>query len=91
MAPRTFSQTTSPGRMVAIASRICTHKLERVPSVMPARLPACDRSWQGLPPAMMSTCPRRAAQSILVTSPRLGAFGNRWASTLRGPGSMSAT
>lgn len=30
--------------MVATASRIATHRLERVPWLMPARLPAWDKS-----------------------------------------------
>ena len=73
-APATFSQTTKLGLMVAMASRMDTHKLERVPSVMPARRPAWLRSWQGEPPLMMSTR-GTVAQSMLVMSPRLGASG----------------
>jgi hypothetical protein len=54
--------------MVAIASRIWTHRFERVPSFMPLRFPAALRSWQGVPPLMMSTG-STAAQSIFVISP----------------------
>lgn len=60
--------------MVAIASRIATQRLERVPSVMPFRAPAVERSWQGDPPVMMSTG-SIADQSIFVTSPRFGTWG----------------
>ena len=73
-----------------MASLIWTHKLERVPSVIPARRPALDKSWQGLPPAMMSTG-STVDQSIVVMSPRFGASGNRWASTLHAPLSISDT
>jgi hypothetical protein len=38
---------------MAIASRICTHRFERVPSVMPRRFPAAERSWHGVPPLMI--------------------------------------
>jgi hypothetical protein len=51
-----------------MASRICTHRFERVPSVMPARCPAWERSWQGVPPLMMSGL-GMAAQSMAVMSP----------------------
>ena len=76
--------------MVAIASRIWTHRFDRVPSVIPARLPAVLRSVQGEPPAMMSTG-STSAQLMVVMSPRFGASGNRWASTLHAPLSMSDT
>ncbi len=39
---------------------------------------------------MMSTR-GTVAQSMVVMSPRLGASGNRWASTLQAPGSISDT
>ena len=65
---------TSEGRMVSTASHIAAHRPERVPSFMPARFPACERSWQGEPPVMMSTG-STADQSILVTSPWFGASG----------------
>ena len=60
--------------MVAMASRMEAHRLDRVPSVMPARRPAWLRSWHGDPPVMMSTG-STAAQSTRVMSPRLGTPG----------------
>jgi hypothetical protein len=53
---------------MAIASRMFTHRFERVPSVMPLRFPAALRSWQGVPPLMMSAC-SMLAQSMAVMSP----------------------
>lgn len=53
--------------MISTAERIAPHRFERVPSVMPARRPARDTSWQGNPPVMMSTG-STAAQSTAVTS-----------------------
>ena len=69
---------------------MATHRFERVPSVMPARRPAWDTSWQGDPPAMMSTG-STAVQSTAVTSPRFGTPGKRSARILEGAGSNSAT
>ena len=57
-----------------MASRMDSHRLERVPGVMPARRPAMLRSWQGEPPLMMSTG-STVDQSTLVMSPKLGASG----------------
>lgn len=54
--------------MVAMASRMDSQRLERVPSVMPRRAPARLRSWQGEPPLMMSTG-GTVVQSTAVTSP----------------------
>jgi hypothetical protein len=54
--------------MAAIASRICTQRFERVPSVIPLRLPAVERSWQGVPPQMTSTF-GMVDQSTFVMSP----------------------
>lgn len=73
-----------------IASRISTHRFERVPSRIPAIRPALLMSWHGEPPAMMSTG-GTVCQSMVVMSPRFGTPGKRWARTLRGPGSMSDT
>ena len=73
-----------------IASRISTHRFERVPSRIPAIRPALLMSWQGEPPAMMSTG-STCDQSMVVISPRFGTPGKRRASTLHGPGSMSDT
>ena len=53
--------------MISTAERIAPQRFERVPSVMPARRPARDTSWQGKPPVMMSTG-STAAQSTVVTS-----------------------
>lgn len=71
-----------------MASRMATHRLERVPSVMPARFPACERSWQGEPPVRMSTR-GTVDQSTVVMSPMFGTSGKRWASTLSAPLSIS--
>ena len=75
---------------MAMASRIDSHSPDRVPVLIPSRFPAVERSWQGEPPAMMSTG-STSAQSMRVMSPRFGASGNRWASILRAPLSMSDT
>lgn len=75
---------------MAIASRICTHRLDLVPAVMPDRFPAWLRSWQGDPPVMMSTG-STVAQSTVVMSPRFGMPGKRMAMILHAPGSMSDT
>ncbi len=70
--PATFSHTTSAGRNVSIASHWWDHNPERVPCFMPARKPARDMDWQGLPPHTTSTggMPR---QSAWVMSPRWAA------------------
>lgn len=60
--------------MMSMASHMDAHRPDRVPAFMPARLPACDRSWQGDPPVMTSTFGTEC-QSTLVTSPRLGTSG----------------
>lgn len=60
--------------MVAMASRMATQRLDRVPSVMPRRAPARLRSWQGEPPVMMSTG-GTADQSTVVTSRKFGTSG----------------
>lgn len=76
--------------MISMASHMDAHSPERVPARMPARFPACDKSWQGEPPVMMSTG-STAAQSTVVTSPRFGTSGNRWARMRDGAASNSAT
>lgn len=73
-SPLTFSATTSLGRSVAIAYAMCSHKPDRVPGFMPARFPACDRSWQGNPPVSTSIGVTWV-QSTLVRSPRFGMVG----------------
>ncbi len=70
-------------------SLICTHRFERVPSVMPRRRPAADRSWHGVPPVTMSTG-STVAQSIAVMSPRFGTPGQWCARTFDGASSYSA-
>ena len=75
--------------MVAIASRMDTHRFERVPSVMPARRPAADRSWHGLPPLMMSTG-STCDQSTVVTSRWFGMPGQWCAMIFDGASSNSA-
>ena len=52
--------------MVAMASRMDSHRLERVPGVMPARRPAMLRSWQGEPPLMMSTGSTRSGTAYAL-------------------------
>lgn len=74
--------------MMLMASRMLTHRFERVPSVMPARLPAAERSWQGEPPVMMSTR-GTVDQSTFVTSPRFGTSGQWWARIFDGDASNS--
>lgn len=71
-----------------MASRMATQRLERVPSVMPRRLPAWERSWQGVPPLMRSTG-STAAQSMAVMSPWFGTPGQWAAMILLGAGSNS--
>lgn len=61
-------------------STIVRHRFERVPSRIPARRPAPETSWQGVPPSMISTG-STLYQSIWVMSPRLGTSGQRCAST----------
>lgn len=89
-APLTFSQTTSPGLITAIASLMATHRFERVPSFIPARRPAADKSWQGVPPQSTSTGVT-SFQSSAVMSPMFGASWNRCSRILHAPGSMSDT
>jgi hypothetical protein len=74
--------------MVATASLICTQRFERVPSVIPRRFPAPDKSWHGVPPAMMSTG-STADQSMRVMSPWFGTPGQCFASTFDGAASNS--
>lgn len=66
--------------MMAIASRMEPQRLDRVPWAIPRLAPANDRSWQGVPPLMMSTGSTEA-QSMAVMSPWLGTPG-QWASMI---------
>ncbi len=55
-----------------MASRMHTHRLERVPSTMPLRRPAPLRSWHGVPPDTIVMGPnfsRSTTQSMMVMSP----------------------
>lgn len=75
--------------MTAMASRISPQRFDLVPVVMPARLPALLKSWQGVPAVMTSTF-GTLAQSTFVTSPRFGTSGQWWARILDGAASNSA-
>ena len=66
--------TTHFGFSVSMALANSDQRPERVPVFMPRRRPARDTSWQGNPPARMSTG-STVAQSIRVTSPWLGTSG----------------
>lgn len=66
------------------------HSPDRVSGRNPRRSPAWDRSVQGKPPVRMSTA-GTLAQSTLVMSPRLGAFGARCWRMSEAPGSLSQT
>lgn len=74
--------------MTWMASLIDSHRLDRVPSVIPARRPASDTSWQGVPPQMMSTV-GTVCHDTVVMSPRFGMSGQRWAASLQAPALMS--
>lgn len=73
-APWTFSQTTSRGRIMAIAWNMDSHRPERVSLDMPARAPASERSVQGEPPQITSTG-STFDQSMRVMSPEVGYVG----------------
>ena len=68
------------GRSASIATAKTAQSPERVPSLMPARLPAALTSWQGNPPHNTSTG-STLAQSISVMLPKFGTPGNLCAST----------
>lgn len=51
----TFSTTTQFGRSSPMIRRNSNQRPERVPSLIPAPLPAEETSWQGKPPQMTST------------------------------------
>ena len=70
-------------------SRICTHRFDRVPSVIPRRRPAVPGPEHGVPPVTMSTF-GTDAQSIAVMSPRFGTPGQCASSTRDGAASYSA-
>lgn len=90
LAPFTFSHTTRRGRIILMASRMDTHRFDRVPSVMPRRAPARLTSWQGEPPEIMSTGDT-FSQSTAVTSRKFGASGKCCARIFDGASSNSHT
>lgn len=51
-----------------------------VPARIPARAPAAETSWQGVP-AQMTRTGVVLGQFTMVMSPRFGALGYRWART----------
>ena len=97
-APGTFSHSTyrgPPPPDASTSSRIARQNCHMSPLApsSPVRLPAIEKLWQGLPPTRTSTVPNlswKSPQSILLTSPRLGTFGNRHARTAAGNSSISA-
>lgn len=82
-------------RIKSIALRILTKtkvKLPRSSSRLPRR-PATENAWQGVPPTNTSGAsisPTRILAVSLVISPWFDTFGQRWASTALGKGSISA-
>ena len=79
-----------------MASEKTDHKPERVPSLIPARRPAAETSWQGNPPHKTSTGTSSsgtislyACQFTAVISPRFGASGKRYSKTFDAAGSIS--
>lgn len=100
-APPTFSQHEKRGRtwmpvrprsisafLISLMIRICSMKRpERAPA-SPALAPAMDKSWQGLPPQMISTGGSSAPLS-LVMSPKCSIPGRRSFVTRMGNGSIS--
>ena len=100
-APGTFSQQRNLGRirmpdrprsisafLISFVIRVCSIKSpERVPA-NPARAPATDKSWHGLPPQMISTGGSSAPLSFVI-SPTWIISGNRSFVTLMGKDSIS--
>jgi len=100
-APGTFSQHINLGRtkipdrprsisafLISFVIRVCSIKRpERAPA-NPARAPATDKSWQGLPPQMMSTGGSSAPLSFVI-SPTWIKSGNRSFVTSMGKVSIS--
>lgn len=100
-APGTFSQHRNLGRTkipdrprnisafrISFVMRICSmNKPERAPA-NPARAPATDKSWQGLPPQRISTGGSSAPLSFVI-SPTWIISGNRSFVTSMGNGSIS--
>lgn len=100
-APGTFSQhkilgrTDTPDRprnisafLISFVIRICSMKSpERTPA-KPALAPATDKSWQGLPPAIISTGGSSAPFSLVI-SPKWSIWGKCVDVTAMGNGSIS--
>lgn len=100
-APGTFSQhkilgrTDTPDRPRSISAfrisfviRICSMKSpERAPA-KPALAPATDKSWHGLPPAIISTGGSSAPFSLVI-SPKWSIWGKCLDVTAMGNGSIS--
>ena len=101
-APGTFSQSAKrgyfPSVAVLISLIILTASMKSPLRVVssspfascfkPARLPATDKSWQGLPKVIMSTG-SISPSCILLMSPRCFTFGKRSLVTAMGYGSTS--
>ena len=100
-APGTFSQhkilgrTDTPDRprsisafLISFVIRICSMKSpERAPA-KPALAPATERSWHGLPPAIISTGGSSAPFSLVI-SPQWSIWGKCVDVTAMGNGSIS--
>jgi len=70
--PATFSRSAHRGRRTRMASDMKGQRCRG--SRSPSRRPAWENGWQGYPPQMRSTR-GTSAQSMVVTSPRLGTCG----------------
>ena len=100
-APGTFSQHSILGRidtpdrprsisafLISFVIRICSMKSpERAPA-SPALAPATERSWHGLPPAIISTGGSSAPFSLVI-SPKWSIWGKCVDVTAMGNGSIS--
>ena len=99
--PGTFSQHSILGRidtpdrprsisafLISFVIRICSMKSpERAPA-SPALAPATERSWHGLPPAIISTGGSSAPFSLVI-SPKRSIWGKCFDVTAMGNGSIS--
>ena len=100
-APGTFSHNNILGRIdtpdrprnisafrISFVIRICSMTSpERAPA-KPALAPATDKSWQGLPPAIISTGSSSAPFSLVI-SPKWSIWGKCFDVTAMGNGSIS--
>lgn len=98
-APGTFSHMAYRGRtgsfarllvssLISLITRICSINKPLLSPPSPALCPATDRSWQGEPPAIISTG-SISRPLIFVISPSCFMFGNRLAVTSHGNFSIS--